>query len=414
MDTLSETMNMKYNSDNCSTWGDLVALSEKEEIQDHIRRAYTQLGSTHDINDKTPLADISVKDELCLMDIATFTLTKQPDLENLTLEYELKDAKVTVSGLPQRGIATVYDYDIVLYIVSHLAKEMNKVKRIINDAEEKKKKNPRSKVIVNPKLPSRFFEPDIDTLLEFCGRPAGGLQYDAIHQSLLRLQGTSVAIEKLTTDGYRRAGAFSYINGFDIIARTDKGIVRKVKIEIPSWIYDGIVRIETPTVLSLNREYFDLTEGIQRFLHRYARKIAGFGGTIKVSVKELHEKSGSKRELKFFTQDLKKSLANLKKQPISDFSISYFSEGRGKNFVIFQKLQHDIIGLPLPRTTSPIELTNELRAEAMAIAPNYDPKWLFDSWTTSTSKKIGWDKIKDPRKAFLSFCKKNHDRNPTP
>jgi len=141
---------MKYKSDNCTTWGDLVALSEKDEIQNHIKQAYSLMGTTHDSTETTPLADISIKDELCLMDIAPFTLTKQADLENLTLEYRLKDAKVSVSGLPQRGIATVYDYDIVLYIVSHLAKEMNKVKRIISDSEEKKKKNPRARINVNP------------------------------------------------------------------------------------------------------------------------------------------------------------------------------------------------------------------------------------------------------------------------
>jgi Replication initiator protein A len=404
---------MTYKSDNCKTWGDLVALSHEGDLQKMMRLCYERDGITHDLRDNNPLADISIKDELCLMDIAPFTLAKKADLKNLVLEYKLKDAKVTISGLPERGIATVYDYDIVLYMVSHLAKEMNKVKKIIQNVEEQRKANPKSKVYANPQLPSRFFEPNIETLLGFCGRPLGGLQYDAIHKSLLRLQGTSIAIEKFTADGYRRAGAFSYINDFQIIDKTDRGTIQKVRIGIPNWIYDGIVRIGTPTVLSMNRQYFDLSEGIQRFLHRYVTKNAGFGGTLKVSVRELHEKSGSKNTLPFFTRDLKNSIKKLKERSIQEFSIIYLSEGRGKNFVLFKKRDREIT-LDNQIKACPIELNEDLKIKAEEIAPSYDSKWLFDSWIKWTTKKMGWKKVKSPEKAFLAFCKTNYERNPNP
>lgn len=53
-----------------------------------------------------------------------------------------------------------------------------------------------------------------------------------------------------------------------------------VSIDIPQWVYDGVVRVDNPTVLTLPKDYFLLDQGNHRFLHRLCRRAAGKGEAI--------------------------------------------------------------------------------------------------------------------------------------
>jgi Replication initiator protein A len=56
------------------------------------------------------LYDAPVKDDVNLMDVAPFSLSKNK--RSTLIRYELRDSIITVDGSAEHGLATVFDYDI--------------------------------------------------------------------------------------------------------------------------------------------------------------------------------------------------------------------------------------------------------------------------------------------------------------
>ena len=67
------------------------------------------------------LNDIPVKDDIILLDVAPYSLSKNP--RRGTIEYQLNDATITVDGTSQHGLANVFDYDITIHMISSLNAE---------------------------------------------------------------------------------------------------------------------------------------------------------------------------------------------------------------------------------------------------------------------------------------------------
>lgn len=259
----------------------------------------------------TPVVyDAPVKDEISLMDISPFNLSKNKRTD--PIKYDLGHAKVTISGNTEYGIATVHDYDIVLHMVSYLAEEWNKRKR--------KYKDP--KTLLN-NLPPTKYRPQVYDILKFCQKGDGGDQYEKILKAIQRLATTFVMIEStpsskkrpnLEWDNKRHVfieKGFSYINDFTITRKSKTGKVTEIEIEIPNWIYEGIVKIEKdnpPSILTLDNDYFRIKKGLEKFLYRFARHTAGKDKSI-WPLPTLHENSGMKTNYRMFKAMIKKILA---------------------------------------------------------------------------------------------------------
>ena len=118
-----------YVSDNCETYTDLEDSHEKiknPELASILKKVNRSRNYRKppidnkqlDIFEPPPLTDISTKDEISLMDIAVFGLGRKPRFE--PIEYNLKDAHIMVQGGTNCGMATIFDYDIFLYMISYL------------------------------------------------------------------------------------------------------------------------------------------------------------------------------------------------------------------------------------------------------------------------------------------------------
>jgi hypothetical protein len=44
---------------------------------------------------------------------------------------------------------------------------------------------------------------------------------------------------------------FSLIGDYTIETQKETGVIMSVSIDIPQWVYDGVVRVDNPTVLTL-------------------------------------------------------------------------------------------------------------------------------------------------------------------
>jgi plasmid replication initiation protein len=73
---------------------------------------------------------------------------------------------------------------------------------------------------------------------------------------------------------------------------------------MPDWFYTGV--LDDALVLTIDRGYFDLTGGLERWLYRLVRKHGGRqGGGWSFDVVHLHAKSGSLSPVKHFAYDLR-------------------------------------------------------------------------------------------------------------
>jgi plasmid replication initiation protein len=310
----------KYLSDGVATWSDLeAAYNQDTELAKRLKRMSKHYRKPpkddRQLDIFSPvLSDISTKDDISLMDVAVFGLGRKPRFE--PIEYDLKDAHIVVQGGTKCGMATIFDYDIFLYMVSYLTHEMNRVREEVRQGHE-------------AYLPPRIIKPPVCDLLKYCRRDDGGENYKLLEAALERLSTTKISIKKKDSKR-RRAGMFSLIGDYKIITETRTGNISELLIAIPDWVYDGIVRPDNPTVLTLHGDYFLLSQGYHRFLHRLARKAAGKGEAL-YSIEKLYERSGSNRTFRSWKSDIKKAIAALKENPLPEYNVTWEEKSKAVN-----------------------------------------------------------------------------------
>ena len=100
----------------------------------------------------------------------------------------------------------------------------------------------------------------------------------------------------------RREATFSWLDGWTQLVDETTERSRGMTLELSNWFWEGVMM--QGGVLSIDRAYFDLIGGRERWLYRVARKHAGGAGKkgFAISLPVLFEKSGSEgtyRRFKF-------------------------------------------------------------------------------------------------------------------
>lgn len=222
------------------------------------------------------LADLDLRDQREMMERPFFSLSKSKRLK--PIDYTAPDGKtwVHVSANPNYGMATIWDADILIYCAS-----------ILNDMKERRA-NEIPRVL-------RVMPYDI---LRSIGRPVSGRSYALLNAALDRLQSTTVKTN-IRAD-QRREATFSWLDSWSQIVdeKTDRS--RGMSIALSSWFYDGVLM--AGGVLSIDRAYFDITGGRERWLYRVARKHAGGAGEagFSIAMPTLFDKSGAEGQYRRF------------------------------------------------------------------------------------------------------------------
>jgi plasmid replication initiation protein len=222
------------------------------------------------------LADLDLRDQREMMERPFFSLSKSKRLK--PIDYTAPDGKtwVHVSANPNYGMATIWDADILIYCAS-----------ILNDMKERRA-NEIPRVL-------RVMPYDI---LRSIGRPVSGRSYALLNAALDRLQSTTIKTN-IRAD-HRREATFSWLDSWSQIVdeKTDRS--RGMSIALSSWFYDGVLM--AGGVLSIDRAYFDITGGRERWLYRVARKHAGGAGEagFSIAVPTLFDKSGAEGQYRRF------------------------------------------------------------------------------------------------------------------
>ncbi|WP_084578817.1 replication initiator protein A [Sphingomonas azotifigens] len=228
------------------------------------------------------LADMPLRDQREMMERPFFSLAKSKRVK--PIDYKSPDGKlwVHVSANPDYGMATIWDADILIYCASVLA---DMARRGRND------------------IPRKLHLMPYD-LLRAIGRPTTGRAYELLGQALDRLVATTIKTNIRAEN--RREATFSWLDGWTQLVDEKTERSRGMTIELSNWFYEGVLM--TGGVLSIDRAYFDLTGGRERWLYKVARKHAGGAGEagFAISMPTLFEKSGAEGQYRRFKFELAK------------------------------------------------------------------------------------------------------------
>lgn len=251
--------------------------------------------------------DAPIKDDINLMDVAPFSLSKNARAG--VIRYELKDSLITIEGGAESGLATVFDYDIFLNMVSYLAEEVRRYR-----ADEAKG--------LRPTLPAKSYRPSASHILKFCRRSDGGKAYEDLEAALDRLTKTTIKVVNLAGGKRRQVDSRPLIGGYSVVSRTGTNKIDLIELVIPDWVYTSVVKSDkTLPLLTLHADYFLISSGLGRFIYRLSRKAAG-KTEARYSVRELHKRSGSVQELRFFQRDLKEFVTRTQAFPMPGYDLS--------------------------------------------------------------------------------------------
>ena len=141
-------------------------------------------------------------------------------------------------------------------------------------------------------------------LLRAIHRPTTGRAYELLGQSLDRLVSTTIKTNIRAEN--RREATFSWLDGWTQLVDEKTERSRGMTIELSNWFYEGVLM--QGGVLSIDRAYFDLTGGRERWLYKVARKHAGGAGEagFAISLPTLFEKSGAEGQYRRFKFELLK------------------------------------------------------------------------------------------------------------
>lgn len=228
------------------------------------------------------LADLPLRDQREMMERPFFSLAKSKRVK--PIDYQSPDGKlwVHVSSNPDYGMATIWDADILIYCASVLA---DMARRGIND------------------VPRKLHLMPYD-LLRAIGRPTTGRAYELLGQALDRLVSTTIKTNIRAEN--RREATFSWLDGWTQLVDEKTERSRGMTIEVSNWFWEGVMM--QGGVLSIDRAYFDLTGGRERWLYRVARKHAGGAGEVgfAIAMPTLFEKSGAEGQYRRFKFEIAK------------------------------------------------------------------------------------------------------------
>jgi plasmid replication initiation protein len=240
-----------------------------------------------------------------------------------SIEYRKGGVAVEVHAPGKFGLASIWDWDLVIFAASHL-----------NDAIE---------AGLAPSSRIRFVPYDCMRQL---GRSTGGKDYRELAKAIRRLTATLVITNIRSDDQSGEEGGFHWLTGFKIPKKYTRlhmtpdapdgepDPARPWEIELPPWLYNAILRRKD--ILAVHPDYFRLTGGLERWLYRLARKAVPDKAEIPAihfRMETLHERSGSTRPLRNFAGDIRKMAVT---QPLPEYGLRIDRDGKHELVTLYR------------------------------------------------------------------------------
>lgn len=325
------------------------------------------------------VADAVLKDLIPQMEHPFYVLSKKPETTIRRYEHEGRWIEIIPGA---KGQATIYDKDILIYVVSQIMHGLNRGEKV----ERRLRFNPRD-------------------LLIFVNRGTGGKDYEAFCEALDRLMGTVIKTNITTgAEGSEvpmgdeeRLGWFHLIESAQVHRKNGEpsGRIMWAEIQISEWIFNSIRR---KSVLTLHRDYFRLRKPIERRVYEIARKMCGPRPEFEIGLEKLLKRTGARTELKRFRHTIRDLALH---DHLPDYHVG-FDEDR--DMVVFRGRGTVIAVDPSEKVSLP-PLDPETYAHARRAAPGWDVRVLEQEWRAWVSAPP-----KSPDAAFIGFCRKRFEK----
>lgn len=254
--------------------------------------------------------DLAPRDAQDLMAYPFFSLSKSP--RTTPIDFRSGTVAIRVEAVPEHGMATIWDADILIWAASQMVEARD-----------------------NGFRTSRLMAATPYQILTFIGRGTGARDYRRLKAALDRLQSTTVATTlrqpprqprarpERADEPARRMQRFSWINEWT--ERSDaRGNPEGIELIVPDWFYRAV--LDDALVLTIDRAYFGLTGGLDRWLYRIVRKHGGKqAGGWRFDFRHLYLKSGSLSQFKRFAFELR---AIVKRQALPGYRLFLEIEAR--------------------------------------------------------------------------------------
>jgi len=221
--------------------------------------------------------DVTPRSDMASMGHPIFSLATHPDMR--TLRYE-NDQTIIEIHPSSKGLATIFDKDILIYCISKLMDRQNRGAAI-----------------------GQVVRITAHDLLVATNRQTGGITYERLENALDRLAGTRIKTN-ITTGSEVTRQNFGIIEWYEY-NRKGSGFAERLKfldIKLSDWLYRTVTSAE---VLPISRDYFRLRRPIDRRLYEIARKHCGRQPSWRIGSELLQKKCGSKQEGKHFAAHLR-------------------------------------------------------------------------------------------------------------
>ena len=232
--------------------------------------------------------DFAPRDAQDLMAWPFFSLAKSHRIA--PIDFISGDVSIRVEAIPDHGMATIWDADMLIWAASQIVEARDAGLRT-----------------------SRLIAATPHEILTFIERgrrqgelraPEGGARPAAVHHHRhLDPPAAAAAASSLLLD-QRMAGALD-----------GHGSQLGIEMIVPDWFY--VCVLDQALVLTIDRAYFSLTGGLERWLYRIVRKHGGRQeGGWRFDLAHLHLKSGALSPFKRFAFELR---GIVRRQPLPGY-----------------------------------------------------------------------------------------------
>jgi plasmid replication initiation protein len=219
-----------------------------------------------------------VRGERSLMAFPFFALSKGKWTKPLAYKTDTVSIEIVATA---KGVATIYDKEVLLYIASLMVAKLEAGVDVSQD----------------------FYFTAHD-LFRVTGVNGSARSYTRLSDALERLQGTQIKTN-IEAGGEGQAGFFSWLSEAQLTytkTRTGDKRLKAVKVRLCDWLYRAIQRDRR--VLAYAPSYFQLGP-IERRLYEIARSTCG-DGAVEVEIEELRLQLGYQSPLKSFRFEMKR------------------------------------------------------------------------------------------------------------
>ena len=243
--------------------------------------------------------DLAPRDAQDLMTYPFFSLAKTHRIT--PIDFRMNEIAIRVEAVAEHGMATIWDADVLIWAASQIVEARDAGLRT-----------------------SRLMAARPREILTFTGRGTSARDYHRLKAALDRLQSTTIATS-LRQISERRMHRFSWINEWT--ERADAhGNADGIDLIVPDWFYRAV--LDDALVLTIDRRYFALTGGVERWLYRVVRKHAGRQSHgWRFEFRHLHAKSASLSPFKRFAFELRDIV---RRQPLPGYRLLIEHDGRGQ------------------------------------------------------------------------------------